>query len=225
MTTLAQLRTQVRERADQELGTGQDPTTHFITDTELTTRINKSAKALYDLLIQATDQNYYLTSNTPTVTAGTNTLSLPTDFYKLKTVEKYESPKWRVLRKTNFNDRNKGGLRYTVRGSTVELTQDLSAGDIYKFWYSPKMTEMSSDSDSFDGINGWEEYIVLDVAIYCKNKEESDPSALMAEKQEIVTRIEALAADRDVGESEAITDRRSDSTGHWFDENGWEYFD
>jgi hypothetical protein len=229
-TTLAQFRTRSRQRADQELGIGQDPDTHFISDTELNTYINASAQELYDLLIAATDQDYYLTFSLPTIVNNATEMSLPTDFYKFKELERKESSdddtKYRVIRKFNFNERNRGGLRYRVVKDKILMSTQLSGGDVYRLWYNPKMTVMSSDSDSFDGINGWEEYVVIDAAIKMMNKEESDPSALMSEKSAIMARIQAMA-ERDIGEPDRITDRRRDGTisGIYLDEYGWEYYD
>ncbi len=230
MSTLSELRTRARQRADQELGVGQDPENHFIKDSELTSIINASAQELYDLLIAATNQDYYLTPSFPTVVNNATTMDLPVDFYKFKELELKQSndddTKYRIIRKFNFNERNRGGLRYRVVKDKIQMSTPLSGGDIYRLWYNPKMTVMVSDSDSFDGINGWEEYVIIDAAIKMMNKEESDPSALMAEKQSITMRVQAMAADRDIGESDSITDRRrSGLTGIYLDEYGWEYYD
>jgi len=54
--------------------------------------------------------------------------------------------------------------------------------------------------------NGWEEYVVVDAAIKCLNKEESDTSILFARKQALIDRIENMAANRDSGEPEQVTD-------------------
>jgi len=59
---------------------------------------------------------------------------------------------------------------------------------------------------AFDGINGWENYIVVDVARKMLDKEESDSRHLSAEKQEIIGKLEQLARNRDSGEPEQITD-------------------
>lgn len=74
------------------------------------------------------------------------------------------------------------------------------------------------DDDRFDGINGWEEYVVVDAAIKCLIKEESDISALMAQKMALKTRIEQMADDRDVGEQEYVGRTRTGTTlwGRWW---------
>lgn len=59
---------------------------------------------------------------------------------------------------------------------------------------------------AFDGINGWENYIVVDVARKMLDKEESDSRHLTAEKKEILGKLEQLARNRDSGEPEQVTD-------------------
>jgi hypothetical protein len=62
------------------------------------------------------------------------------------------------------------------------------------------------DADTFDGISGWEEYIVVDAAIKMLNKEESDVGVLSKEKDRLVLRITAASANRDIAEPEPIAD-------------------
>ena len=53
---------------------------------------------------------------------------------------------------------------------------------------------------TFDGISGYEDLVVLDAAIKCMVKEESDPSALMAQRTEWMDRINEAAANRNAGD-------------------------
>ena len=57
-----------------------------------------------------------------------------------------------------------------------------------------------------DGISGWTEYMIVDAAIKCMQKEESDASVLMAQKQGLIARIEAAAANRDAGNPAVVSD-------------------
>ena len=62
------------------------------------------------------------------------------------------------------------------------------------------------DTDTFDGVNGWEEYIVVDVAIKALTKEESPTQELEAAKMALLKRIESSAPNRDAGMSGRVTD-------------------
>lgn len=219
MATLAELRTRARQRSEMELGPGQSDTDHFITNAELNSYINASVAELYDLILSAYDSDYYLTSTNPTVTGGSNEVSLPADFYKLKAVEKQNGSNWENIHKFNFNDRNKGGLRYRIRKDKLTFTDNLSSGDVIRIWYSPKATTLSLDADTFDGVNNWEEYVVIDAAIKMLTKEESDTSTLMSQKQAIGSRIMAMSDDRDAGEPDSISDL---DYRRFLDTYGWE---
>lgn len=75
-----------------------------------------------------------------------------------------------------------------------------------------------------DGISGWEEYPVIDVAIKIKDKEESDVQVLGVRKAAMLKRIEDTAANRDPGTAARTADVMTDiwnnpSGGGWG--NGW----
>ena len=55
-------------------------------------------------------------------------------------------------------------------------------------------------ANGFDGINGWEDLVVLDCAIKCGIKQEQDVSAMMAQKAEWKIELEEDLADRNQGD-------------------------
>jgi hypothetical protein len=55
-------------------------------------------------------------------------------------------------------------------------------------------------ANGFDGINGWEDLVVLDCAIKCGVKQEQDVSAMMAQKAEWKIDLEEDLADRNQGD-------------------------
>lgn len=57
----------------------------------------------------------------------------------------------------------------------------------------------------FDGISGWEQIPILSVAIRCGLKQEMDCSSLMAQKQALLARIDAEAANRTAGDPQCVT--------------------
>lgn len=61
--------------------------------------------------------------------------------------------------------------------------------------------------DVFDGINGWEEFIILDAAIKCLIKDQAiDPSPLIAERDRELQRIRTDVSTRDQGEPHYVVD-------------------
>lgn len=224
MATLAELRTQIRERTDQTDST-------FIEDAELNRFINQSQKELYDLLVSS-NEDYY--TNDPvsfTVASGSDTFSLPADFYKLRGVDislNGNADEFTTVRPFEFGERNRANtslvrhiygrstVRYRLRQNKLAFVPKDKAPGEYRLWYIPRAPDLVNDTDTFDGINGWEEYIIVDASIKIMQKEESDASIFLAQKAELRQRIEALA-ERDQGFPEKITDVQREYFDH-FDE-------
>tara|TARA_R110002126_G_scaffold172712_6_gene321517 strand:- start:2861 stop:3547 length:687 start_codon:yes stop_codon:yes gene_type:complete len=217
-TTLAQLRTRARERSDQENST-------FVSPTELLSYINASYQELYDILV-GKYEDYYTTKTTSVIASGDSTITLPTDFYKLRGIDfKLDTNTWVAVGKFNFIERNVlnrsivrrgAGFRetqYRVIGGEVQIEPEDSADGTYRIWYTPLPTLLSAETDTIDGIQGWEEYVIIDVAIKMMAKEESSTTHLEREKAAMLTRIESMAANRDSGQPETI----SDTTNTFYD--------
>ena len=206
MATLANLRTYVRQQADMENST-------FISDTELTRYINQSAAELHGLLALVYE-DYHLTSATFTLTSA-NTYTLPSAFFKLRGLDYSHGGDWVTVPRFSFESRNRyqdryqrGELEdwraYRVQGSTVYVLPEDGYAGTYRIWYVTNYTQMTTDSDTVSDLMGWDEYVVVDAAIKCLQKEESDASLLMARKAELKRRIEAEATNRDAAGPDRI---------------------
>lgn len=210
--TLAQLRTRCRELSDMENST-------FVSDSEILSYINASYAELYDLLVSR-NEDYYTTSTNLTISSG-NTVALPTDFYKNRGVDiRLDSSgnSWSAVPKFNFNNRNtrnanvskllsgQFNVSYRIVGSDLHITPTDNATGTYRLWYIPVYTPLSADGDTVDGISGWEEYIVVDVAMKMLSKEESSINHLVMMKKGLIDRIEAMAQNRDMDQPETVSD-------------------
>lgn len=207
--TLLELRTRVRQRADME-------NSSFVSDSELNGYINESYKELYDLLIES-GEDYFITSTTFTITSG-NTQALPATFYKLKGVDDLTDPNSpATVGDLPFAERNMynepffevlpqygSNVRYRVMGSNLAFYPITRAQKTYRLWYVPTVTIMTSDSDTCDGIQGWNEYVVVDAAIKCRIKEESSTTELNQAKVRLVSRIQSMKRDRDQSAPEKV---------------------
>lgn len=222
VTTLGSIRAQVRQRADMV-------NSLFVAEDELTGYINASYFELYDLLITHFGENYAVAAPFSVVTDGTNDqYALPAAFYKLLGVDIQldQSPQgWGTVKPFNFADRNRYTipntavfygmfvLRYRINGNNLWLTPLPTANQSLRIWYVPRLITLVSDSDTVDGVSGWEEYIIIDAAIKCLQKEESDVSVLMAQKQAMLQRVNDTAANRDVGSPATVVDSQSIGAG------------
>jgi len=210
--TLSSMRSQTRQRADMVNST-------FCTDSEINQYLNNSLAELYDILIEKFENDYFLSSSSITIVADTNNYSLPADFYKVVGVDIVISANQTItLTRYNFSDRNLNNrnlyvynrdaytLRYRIQGSKIYFSPTPSSAYTGTLWYIPAFTDISTDAGTFDGVSGWEEYAIVDAAIKCLQKEESDVSALMSQKDKLLRRIESAAENRDAGNPATITD-------------------
>jgi hypothetical protein len=211
MATLSELRDQVRQRSDQE-------NSKFIGDAELNGYINDSYLELYDILVSKYE-DYYSATATFTL-SGTNSYALPSNLYKLRGVDfQINAPSdWTSLKPFNFmerNSRNRIGSRvrfgirditYRMMGSNLLFLPETDCDGTYRIWYIPKLTQLVSDSDALTGVLDFDEYIVVDAAIKCLGKEESDATLLMATKQALLERVKTMSADRDAGMPQRVGD-------------------
>jgi hypothetical protein len=204
--TIAQLITDIRNRADMT-------DTSFVTDTELTGYIHSSATELYDIMVQKWGDDYFIKSASLTLTNGETEISLPSDFYKLKGIDLVSGSQKQALRRFMFEERNKkGALRYRLMGDKVQFLDDDKYGDkSLLFWYVPTYVNGSS----LDGINGYEEYVVLDVMIKILSKEQSeDVPTLINQKMFQLKRVEDAASNRDASQPSRVNITRNVQT-HW----------
>lgn len=208
--TLLQLRTQARQRADMEKSL-------LVSDTELTAYVNSSIAELHDLLISAYESDYSISSNSFNTTAGTDTYALPSDFYKLRGVDITVNSTVQNLQPFNFNERNvnqnQGWFipgsaipRYRTVGNNLVFSPKPDGAVPVKLWYIPVATKLVSDTDELSDLNQFAEYVIIDAAIKMLIKEESDVTVLMASKAAMVQRINSMAANRDAGQGDSISD-------------------
>lgn len=205
----------------------------FLTTPEWNNNINQSYYELYDLLVQKFGDDYYvappLTIQTNGVSQayplpdGTNYSGAPA-FYKLLGVDLQLGPNadsFVTIRPFMFADRNRyavpnfqsfygvTNLRYRLNGGNLLFTPIPTANQNVRIWYVPRLTLLVDDTDVADGVSGWDEYIIVDAAIKALQKEESDVSVLLAQKQALIARIEAAGENRDAGAPQKVSDTQS----------------
>lgn len=227
---LVDLRTAVRQRADME-------GSQFISDQELNSYINQSYFELYDLLVSCFGDNYFVAppvtftadgaSDQFALPEGTLYGSAPALLKLLGVDRKCDATSFQTLKPFNFTERNNQNVlypniwnpKYRLNGSQIWFTPRLHAGTQIQLWYVPRLQTLVNDSDLADGISGWTEYVIVDAAIKCMAKEESDPSVFMAQKQALIQRIQSAAENRDASGVQTVGDVYEQSgcdIPHWW---------
>ena len=129
---------------------------------------------------------------------------------------------WVTVNKYNFADRNRFfypntastiygvfNCQYRWMGANLEFIPVPSARQPFRIQYIPRLPVLLQPNDlTTTSISGWLEYVITDVAIKILQKEESDVSVLMAQKQALKQRIESSAVNKDAGRPDTISDVR-----------------
>lgn len=131
---------------------------------------------------------------------------------------------WFTMPKFNWIDRNKYstlqlagttnsvfGLQYCDNGGNIYVIPT-SGAVAFQFWYVPVLPIMLQDTDMMPfSISGWSELVIVDAGIKALIKEESYDQAmiLIQERTGILDRIEKIAANRDVGTPNTISNTRN----------------
>ena len=209
--TLEQLREEARERAEMENST-------FVTDDEADRYVNQAYAKLYGKLVRARGDQYFTARHTPSTVAANEAVTLPTSFFKLLRVDVTipGEVRPRKLRRMGLEDLDRFDVtvngypsHYLIEGA--QLTLRPIPGGVYPMVirYLPHCPYLSNDSDTLDGVNGWEDYVVIAAALKMLGKEESSRvPELMAELTEMERLIDELSPDRDDGEPAKVQDVR-----------------
>ena len=192
----------------------------FVTDAEITYYINGSYRELDDILI-AKNQDYRLviqgfTPGTSTTTISNNEMiPLPADFDELRGVDFYYSNQqqpWVTLKQFSMPERNRFNfplmqtmfgaplLKYMLQDAYVAIAPLQCCAGQYRLLYTPELPQLVNTTDSipyYMDNRTWCDYVVFDCCIKIMNKQQEDPSAYMAQKAAMKTRVESLAGKRD----------------------------
>lgn len=234
LLSLGELRLLARQRADRvnsnfvtnpEVNTYINQSLYELYD--ILTTVYEDYNVYGPILFQTdgTTYQYTLPNGILTFQNQTGGTITPPPFYKLLGVDcglALNSNAWVTLHKFNFNSRNRYvfpsisstylgvfNLRYRLVGNTLMFIPTPNAGQFLRIWYIPRLTELLQDNDLCDGISGWTEYLIVDAAIKILQKEESDVSILMAQKQALIDRIQSSSMNRDAGMPDTISNVRS----------------
>ena len=221
--------------ADQPVPTSST----YISKTTWIEWANAAYQELYDKLIEAYGEDYFVASEQTITTDGTNsTFSLSDDFYKLLGVDYLSNVNAGVsgrvtIWRYNFAERNqyalpnlyapgRGVLRYRIQGSKLAIIpRPPASGQTLYLTYAPLLTLLSADGDTFTLGNGWEEWIKAAMAMKALGKEESDmrPAAALLARQE--ERLVTIKAARDVGAPQTTVDVYRVNGMNGFGGPGW----
>ena len=204
-TLVSELITRIRQRSDNEHTGG-----NFVTDTEIIGLINVAYKELWGCLVR---YSMHQTESVQTILAnGAMDYDLDDDHLACLAVFRLLDETRRISLK-----RHSAKVRPDVTTPAPAYTYRLMNNAIqffpcpddgtYEIVYIPKPEELTASTDEIDGVNGWEEFIVVSVAGNIAVKEQMDDLVRIfaANKAELKARIIDEANMRDLSESHRIT--------------------
>lgn len=214
--TLAALRTRARQFADQ-VNSG------FLADTgELDLWTQESVAALHARLVDLDPYRFGTSANLTSTDTTFTTWDLPADMYKLLRITHLLNS-WRYplpaisfdefTRRTNVTPNSAWPPGYILIGNTVRFGPRLaSATPAPVIWYVPIAPAVNeAGTITFDGADGWDHWVALDVAIKMLRKEEADVSPYERERDGPAwAAILSQAPVRDIGEPAKIVDTYMD---------------
>jgi hypothetical protein len=191
----------------------------FIRDDELIDNISESAAELYDLLRAQYGQDYYIAQYSFQTSPGTRDYALPGNCAAFKGLDVVFGQNIVITaRPYVWSERNRykwypgwiysQPVFYRMVGNWLRLIPDPNGVYSCILFYVPAAPQLAAPQDTFDAINGWEEYVVLDAAIKCLLKSERFDLAdrYTARLAEIKQRIRGLAGNRDAENPERVQD-------------------
>lgn len=208
LVQLDELRDRIREAGDAE---GTSGAARF-SDAEVNSRINVSIKHWWDRVVLAEPHRYQAVD---TITAnGSASYAFPSDYYSTLALEYVDGDNRIEIPQISFHDRNRFGHAATsghamgfILTTAIEMVPPPSSGS-YRHIYVTEATVLTNDTDTLEGIHGWEEWIVQDVAAYFARKDGADAVPFVAEREAIAEHIDRAAQRRRHGRGGTIADTR-----------------
>jgi hypothetical protein len=189
--------------------------------------VNQGAAEVYDMLVEARGRAYYRAPpHVITTASGTSRYALDPSFYRLISVRMGGPTGYSLIPYTSMEEpwlrsvASGGGTptHYELQPGYIEILPMHSAGQTLVVDYIPIMTDLTDSPDSgFDGINGWEEYVV-DFAACCMLTKDDELQVVNTIRQDmgrLKARIDKLARGRDAFRAERVKDVRRGGFGGW----------
>jgi len=210
--TRLQIREAARRRADQV-------NSEFRSESNINDLINQTLKEVYEhIIIQQPER--YLSSSSFNTESGTSTYALPATTYKVKSVDAtipgYSTPRELDMFQWQNRNRYRDGVGWDVStpvawrlyGDNIVFAPIPNSAVPITVWYHPAPPELDDDADTFDGVAGWEEAVIVGVA-WKLALEEADTELSMqlgGEYQRQLARILSFAAVRVTEHTEQARD-------------------
>lgn len=188
--------------------------------------INNAIEDTWDVLIDSRPEYYVLEQTpAPVTVAGNDTVALAPTLLHLRKAEIFDGSRWRKLKVINLAESHRvrigsgRPIRYRIQGSSLKLYPLPDSAYQMRIYYTPSFVDLVADTDTFDGINGFEEHAIVGAIYKLKMREQMPSNEWLQELQRLETKMRA-AAKLDTGEPYYLAGgARLDD---WGDGDDWE---
>ena len=228
--TFESLRTAIQVRYDlPAFTTATKPTLE-----QINVLINASASRLSGLLCEAYGDDYFTTASMIQTAQDNSLTSLPTSFFKLKSLIWLRGPDDPVeIIRASVEDYARRSLlssrAWTGEAPSYRLNRNSQV------WWLPRPNaiydvtctyvqtpfDLVDETDTVEAGPGWEEWVVNDVCVRIAQIYEQDPSVYMSERSECEQHIRSQAPDRDETQAMSIRDVRSRDNMSDYERRDW----
>lgn len=224
--TAGELRTRVRDHADMA-------NSSFVSDAEMLRYLSANYCALYDELVTA-DPERFRTEQTITVGTDTDTsgrkFAVASDYYgtikiSYNTDNNTRDPLRRAygteLDRYNYSQTDTSEVWAPVHNTTTPATQKIellpppNSGEVYTHTYIVAPAELTTASDTVNGVSGWEKYIILLTVLDCRDKEETPTGSVERQIAAFQERLQRMRYNRDAANSGRVVNTRGDNRRGW----------
>jgi hypothetical protein len=199
--TFAQMVTAVQSRGSYENSAD-------ITSTLIKEFLNEALAETWDILVGKW-QDYYVTRSNLSVSANQDGITLPTDFYKLRKLEIVDSSSptgYRRLRPHDLDSAHtfftvtQKRYRYRLEGAKLYIAPIPTTAETLRLFYIPSCPVLASDSDTFDGVNGYEGLVIQLALKRCMDRQDESTGSVDQEIARLTARVRTAADSRDADE-------------------------
>lgn len=223
--TVAELLNEVRLLGDyKNLTDSYSDADSYMSSGTLMTFLDKANVYAWNVYAQA-DENWNVARYTFPTVNGTAEYALPSDLFILRSAEAsvdQAATGWVPLTRATVDDDRYigsttpvgGPTSYRLLSGTIELLP--TPGDVrnVRLTYTPTAQVISSSLQTIDGVNGFEQVVVLKATILARIREEKPYVDLQNELGEHLVQMKEIVRRRDRGTPAHTRDRR-DSWTRW----------
>ncbi len=187
-------------------GSDGDTASKSLTATVLNEMINDALQESYEIMVGRWEDYYTkVGSNVPFV-VGTAAYTMPTDYYKLRKLERQHGSDWVPLLPTDLTAQHiypSSGTprRYRQAERSIYLIPAPSAAGVFRMFYIPIRAELTLDADVVTFDVPTEQKLLLAIAWRdCLDAQDLDPSPAIAKIEMLKPLLRSSADGRDAAE-------------------------